>query len=277
MSRKYGIHVRVWRGLYWHHAIFVGNGTVIHYSGLTKTKATATIRVDRYEKFAAGGKVEVVGYARAYDGDEVVRRAQSRVGENGYDAFGNNCEHFARWCMTGEQKSEQITKASAGALGVGGGAALAAGSVGAVVAGGEVAGLAGGAAIMRGLAATGAKVGMRSAGGLALLTIAPAAAATFAVRRAFKDDAMLPQDERNARTAARVTAGATGVLGVAGSVALVSAAGVPGLSAVGITTGLAAIGGAVGGGMTAGVAVVLAGPALLVGLLGYLAYRLARA
>lgn len=39
---------------------------------------------------------------------EVVRRAESRLGEAGYHLLFNNCESFAKWCVTGEEKSRQI-------------------------------------------------------------------------------------------------------------------------------------------------------------------------
>lgn len=38
---------------------------------------------------------------------EIVERANSRVGEKGYNLLSNNCEHFARWCCDGEWKSKQ--------------------------------------------------------------------------------------------------------------------------------------------------------------------------
>lgn len=70
-------------------------------------------------------------------------------------------------------------------------------------------------------------------------------------------------------------AGAAG--GSVAGVAAVSAAGsVAGLSAAGITSGLAAIGATVGGGMAAGSAIVIAGPAVAAAGIGYGAYRAIR-
>jgi hypothetical protein len=277
MTIPAGAHIKAWRGAYWHHAIHVGGGVVIHYTGLTKDKNTATIRLDHFETFKAGCLVHIVQYARSFPPSTIVQRARSRLAENGYNLFGNNCEHFARWCVTGQNVSEQANNAAAGGVGVGAGSAATAGSVGAVLAVGEAAGLAGGASIVRGLAAVGSGVGAGAAGGLVVLTAAPAVVANAAIRKAFVDDVMLPASERAARKAARDTTAVTSVFGTVGSVALVSAVGVPGLSAAGITTGLAAIGSALGGGMLAGVAAVVAGPALLAGVLGVLAYRMRKA
>jgi hypothetical protein len=268
-----GAHLKVWRGAYWHHAIHVRGGWVIHYTGLTKNKHTAIIRYDRLEVFQGGGPVRIVEYARSFSADLIVHRAQSRIGENGYNLFGNNCEHFARWCVTGEQKSDQIQRLRAGGAGSGSGSALTAGAVGGVVAAGEAAGLAGGAGVMHGLAATGGAVGAGVAGGLVFLATAPAAATTIAMRHAYADDPMLPARERQARRAARDTTAVAAAGGTLGSLAMVSAAGIPGLSAAGITSGLAAIGSAVGGGMLAGVAVTVGAPAIFGWLLGRIAYR----
>jgi len=38
----------------------------------------------------------------------VTRRARSRLGENRYRIFTNNCEHFCEWCLRDEHRSDQI-------------------------------------------------------------------------------------------------------------------------------------------------------------------------
>lgn len=43
-----------------------------------------------------------------YSPQETIRRAKSRLGEEEYDLFTNNCEHFAIWCKTGIRESHQI-------------------------------------------------------------------------------------------------------------------------------------------------------------------------
>jgi hypothetical protein len=272
MNRTLGLHLRVHRGGYWHHAVYIGQGWVIHFSGLTKDKSTATIRYGTVQEFAAGGEVEVVRYARAFAAEVVVERAVSQLGQSGYSLFGNNCEHFARWCLTGEHRSWQAERAVAGTTGAGGSTAITSAALSGVVAAGETLGLAGGAGVMHGLAVTGGAVGVGAAGGLAMLAAGPAAISTMTMRRAYRDDPMLPLEERQARKAARDAATVAAVGGSLGSVAIVSAVGIPGLSAAGITTGLAGIGAAVGGGMLAGAAVTIAAPAFLVWLLGRLAY-----
>jgi hypothetical protein len=268
-----GAHLRVFRGPYWHHAIYIGGGWVAHDTGLTKDKATATVRLDRFQDFTRGDRWEIVQYARALPAARVVQLARSRLGERVYDLFGNNCEHFAMWCKTGRHESQQVSNATARTVGVGAGTALVAASASGVVATGEAAGLAGGASIMRGLATVGGAVGGGAAAGLAVLTSVPATVSVLAARAIYKDDDVLPADERRARQTARTVAAVAGVAVVVGSLAVVSAAGVPGLAAAGITSGLSRIGHVAGGRMLTGVVLAIGVPALIVALAAYVAYR----
>jgi len=273
MTRTFGRHLRVRRTGYYHHGIDIGDGYVVHYTGLSKDKSSATIRFDTYETFRNGGFVEVKRYSRAHSPEVVVARARSRVGENGYDVFGSNCEHFARWCMTGESRSEQVERLNGGATGLGAGTATAAGAAAGAVAIGEATGAAGAAALMKGTKTVGRLLGGGVQEGLFVLAVAPAVVANVAVHRALPDDPMLPGEERAARQAARNTTAAASALGTVGSIGVVAAAGVPGLSAVGISTGLAELGSLVGGGMVAGAGIALLGPALLALALGWIVYK----
>jgi hypothetical protein len=37
----------------------------------------------------------------------------SRLGEEDYKLIFNNCQHFARWCATGDHESEQVRSVAA--------------------------------------------------------------------------------------------------------------------------------------------------------------------
>lgn len=269
-----GDHIKIRNGVYEHHGIYVGNNIVIHFSGVYPRKDGASIRYGTLEKFAGSagiGAIDVVAYARSFAPGQVVVRAQSRLGQSGYDVFRNNCEAFARWCKTGEPVSQQVEVAKAAAGGVSGGAGATAAAVGVVSAAGAVAGVSG-PGVMSGLASVGSVVGGGAAAGVGVLAAAPAVAANVAVGRAYRDDPNLPAEERSARKTARTAGIVAGVAGSIGTVGAVAAAGVPGLSAVGISTGLAAIGGS----MVGGLAVAVAGPAVLVAGIAYVAYRIAK-
>ena len=45
-----------------------------------------------------------------FSNKETLERAFSQLGRRGYSLLGNNCEHWSRWCRTGEHYSEQIYK-----------------------------------------------------------------------------------------------------------------------------------------------------------------------
>lgn len=273
MGRNYGRHLRVWRGTYWYHAVDIGSGRVIHFTGLTKDKATATIREETFENFRRGGKVKIVNYARAFRPDVVVQRARSRLGQSGYHAFGNNCEHFARWCMTGEHRSGQVEEAGGTTVGLAGSTGASTAATAGAVALGEAAGARGAAALMRGLKWAGKPFNGGAAGGVVVMAAAPAVVANLAIRHALPDDPMLPKGERAARKAGRDVTTVASIVGAAGSVGLISMAGIPGLSAIGITTGLAEIGAVFGGGMVAGAAAAVALPALVALGLGLFIYH----
>ena len=38
----------------------------------------------------------------------MVERAESRIGERAFNIILHNCEHFATWCKTGINNSEQV-------------------------------------------------------------------------------------------------------------------------------------------------------------------------
>ena len=82
-------------------------------------------------------------YGQCDTPDIVVGRAESRLGENAYGLFDNNCEHFATWCKTGVHASEQVKNAGAVGVGASGSGAAVAGSLGVVSAAGAAAGLSG--------------------------------------------------------------------------------------------------------------------------------------
>ena len=114
-------HLQVPRqhGLFNHHGIDLGDGTVAHY-----LEGRAILR-SPLEEFSRGQPLSVVGY----NPDDcsaprvTLRRAMSRLGEQNYNLLFNNCEHFAHWCKTGRHRSEQVENwlhtGSLGALALG--------------------------------------------------------------------------------------------------------------------------------------------------------------
>ena len=135
------IYVNRYGGLYSHHGIFCGGESVIHFNGPNWLEAS--VHRTTLEDFAGGDVLQVRDYAgfreelAALEADRVVattrrinvlldrlrglelseldfsaravvRRAESRLGETGFNLGLNNCEHFASWCKTGISSSRQI-------------------------------------------------------------------------------------------------------------------------------------------------------------------------
>ncbi|WER46840.1 lecithin retinol acyltransferase family protein [Cupriavidus sp. WKF15] len=104
-----GAHLVTRRYGYVHHGIYAGHGRVIHYAGFARTLQAGPVEETSLEAFAAGCAVAVRAEPCAsFVGIEAVARARSRLGENRYHLFSNNCEHFCSWCLSGESRSEQV-------------------------------------------------------------------------------------------------------------------------------------------------------------------------
>ena len=97
-------HLQVPRrhGLFNHHGIDLGDGTVAHY-----LEGREILR-SPVSEFSQGEVVSVLNQANASPAGVTLRRAMSRLGEQNYNLLFNNCEHFATWCKTGRHRSEQV-------------------------------------------------------------------------------------------------------------------------------------------------------------------------
>jgi hypothetical protein len=102
-------HIVTPRVGYRHHGIYVGDGKVVHYRGLYRRWRAGPVEEVSLEQFAHGRPVRVRAHADArFDQQTVVVRARSRLGEDAYRLFTNNCEHFSEWCVDGRHRSRQI-------------------------------------------------------------------------------------------------------------------------------------------------------------------------
>jgi hypothetical protein len=275
MANYKGKHLIVDKGFYTHHGIGIGNGLVIHYSGLADGFESGPICEVSLDEFSGGDEIIVKSHPnKKYSTKEAIERAKSRLGEDAYSIWGNNCEHFVEWCIDGKHQSDQVDT-GVNLVTAGSSYGAGAGAIGVVSSAGAVSGLSG-PGIMSGLATVGSTVGGGAVAGVGLLGGAGGlGAATLMNNTVLKDDEALPEEEREARTAGRTATYVGAAAGTAGSVAAISAAGTTaGLSAAGISSGLAAIGGTVGGGMAAGTALVAAAPVAAAATVGYGAYKL---
>ena len=97
-------HLQVPRqhGLFNHHGIDLGDGTVAHYLEGREILRSST------DEFSQGQPLSVIKHADASPVRVTLQRAMSRIGEQNYNLLFNNCEHFATWCKTGRHRSGQI-------------------------------------------------------------------------------------------------------------------------------------------------------------------------
>jgi len=99
-------HLQVPRqhGLFNHHGIDLGDGSVAHYlEGRQILRSPLT-------EFSRDQPISVVPYPAedCSPAGVTLRRAMGRLGEQNYNLLFNNCEHFAHWCKTGRHRSAQV-------------------------------------------------------------------------------------------------------------------------------------------------------------------------
>ncbi len=102
-------HVVASRTWYTHHGIYVGEGKVVHYRGLSRGWRAGPVEEVSLTEFARGRPVRVRPHSGArFERDVVVARARSRLGEDRYRILSNNCEHLCEWCVHGRNCSRQV-------------------------------------------------------------------------------------------------------------------------------------------------------------------------
>jgi hypothetical protein len=106
-----GAHLVTPRFAYAHHGVYVGGGAVVHYAAFAKLWRRGPVEEISLTRFADGHPVWVrPARPNGPQCAEIVRRARSRLGENRYGFFSNNCEHLSEWCVNGEHRSPQVER-----------------------------------------------------------------------------------------------------------------------------------------------------------------------
>ncbi len=111
-----GDHLRVSRGAYTHHGIYVSHSEVIHFSSLEDDNLMGDgneVIATSLSRFLLDGNFEVKIYTDdehkdLYPVADIVRWARNSLGDSGYHLVFNNCEHFANWCTLGRFHSHQV-------------------------------------------------------------------------------------------------------------------------------------------------------------------------
>lgn len=105
-----GAHLTTPRLGYRHHGLYAGQGRVLHYRGMHRWLWPRRGPVEEISlaQFEHGRGFEVVSRAARFDGSAALERARSRLGEDRWRLWSNNCEHFVTWCLDGTPRSAQI-------------------------------------------------------------------------------------------------------------------------------------------------------------------------
>ena len=109
-------HIRVNRGLFYHHGIYIAESEVIHFSSEDDDDILGTsnfVIKTTLDDFLRDGEVEVKVYTQRELPDlfpvkEIMNYARASLGVSGYNLVFNNCEHFANTCTLGVHHSQQV-------------------------------------------------------------------------------------------------------------------------------------------------------------------------
>lgn len=111
MDKYKGQHLVIKKaaGSYTHHGLGLGDGRVIHYSGLADDLTNSgDIEEISLEEFSKGKEIVVRSHQeRVYTVNEAILRVRLRLGESQYHMLHNNCEHLVEWCINGKHFSQQ--------------------------------------------------------------------------------------------------------------------------------------------------------------------------
>jgi hypothetical protein len=105
-----GTHLRVNRGIYHHHGIYIGEGLVIHFYGEYLEKLKAEVKISTFEDFVQNSPIEIVKYQVQKSVDWTIETAYSLIGAKNYHIVSNNCKHFATYCKTGMKTVKTMTE-----------------------------------------------------------------------------------------------------------------------------------------------------------------------
>ena len=108
---KPGAHLATPRRGFVHHGLYVGDGRVIHYRGFDRLLRRHPVQEVSLTTFAGGRGFAVLPCPTTRDDGAAaaaIARARSRLGEDRYRLWSNNCEHFIEWSLNGVNRSAQV-------------------------------------------------------------------------------------------------------------------------------------------------------------------------
>ncbi|PAA60598.1 hypothetical protein BOX15_Mlig014798g1 [Macrostomum lignano] len=94
------------RGLFIHHAVYVGRGRAIHHHLGERSGEVIETTLEYLAKNDLMKVLKVVD--TPFSPAEIIERARSQLGPLPYSLHGGNCEHFTTWVYYGVRLSKQI-------------------------------------------------------------------------------------------------------------------------------------------------------------------------
>lgn len=103
---------------FYHFGICIGNNSVVHYSTEGKFSILNYYKMEvcksDFNSFSQGNKIEIRIFneeekTNLRSVEEIVKDANSKLGDKDYDLLFNNCEHFAYECCFGIGQSELMS------------------------------------------------------------------------------------------------------------------------------------------------------------------------
>jgi len=117
-----GLHVSIKRkrGVYRHHGVLVGDGTIVHFSGSEDHQGRRAVIREPVASFLRGDPIRSVRAhfphrvgqdpVPVFMPNLVVLRALHAVGNAKYNLLSRNCEHFGTWAQCGAMLSGQVDR-----------------------------------------------------------------------------------------------------------------------------------------------------------------------
>ena len=106
-----GDMIRANFGVLYHYGIFVNENRIIQFgpppvAENNRPQNEIEVMATNTDAFACGRIIETAHYgkdeaAKKFSPEQIIERAEKRLGEKGYNILHNNCEHFANECVFG--------------------------------------------------------------------------------------------------------------------------------------------------------------------------------
>ena len=108
---EYGDIIYTKHKMYRHYGIYINENCVIHYDGKLDDVflRKMCIRETTMDRFLGGKRCYYIDNRKPkFSNEEIVNRAIEYIGEEKFNLFCHNCEHFTMWCKTGKYRSKQV-------------------------------------------------------------------------------------------------------------------------------------------------------------------------